>query len=242
MGEYFKSLLGWPVGHLHIAGDGVFPSPLFSPPLFSPSHSSLPVAAPLPSSRLLSNSPLHVTNASSPLLSPADVYTPPRSHTHHLLLLLGLRTRLCGHVTYVLDSRQGAAQSSSLLFQEGGRRWNGGGIDSLLTCHPGANHETLFQRTMFCASLANQCSTDELIPQLDEMVRVGTGELLAVLKGIASRKKLSTTRVRVPFWGAARLLANWSRSGDFLPHPQRHHRHTTLFLLAHKQASLNDTL
>ena len=156
----------------------LLPSP--SPPLFPP----------LPSSRLLSNSPLHVANASSPLLSPAHVYTPPRSHTHHLLLRSGLRTRLCGHVTYVLDSSQGGAQSSSPLFQEEGRRWNGGGIDSLLTCRPGANHETLFQRTMFCASSANQCSTDELVPQLDEMVRVGTGELLAALKGIASGKKL----------------------------------------------------
>ena len=64
---------------------------------------------------------------------------------------------------------------------------------SLLTCRPGAiyqNHETLFQRTMFCTISANQHSTDELVPQLDEMVRVGTGELPAALKGIASGKKL----------------------------------------------------
>ena len=172
--------------HKAAPGDGVFPSPLFAPPLFSPSPSSLPVAAPLPSSRLFSNSALHVANPSSPLPSPADVYTPPRSHTHHLLLWSGLRTRLCGHVTYVLDSSQGGAQSSIPLFQEEGRRWNGGGIDSLLTCRPGANHETLFQRTMFCASSANQCSTDELVPQLDEMVWVGNGELPAALKGIAA--------------------------------------------------------
>ena len=152
MGEYFESLLGWPVGCLHKAGDGVFPSPLFSPPLFSPSPYSLPVAAPLPSSCLLSNSPLHVANASSPLLSPADVHTPPRSHTHHLLLRSGLRTRLCGHVTYVLDSSQGGAQSSSPLFQEEGRRWNGGGIDSLLTCRPGANQ---VQTTKRCSK--GQC-------------------------------------------------------------------------------------
>jgi len=56
---------------------------------------------------------------------------------------------------------------------------------SLLTCHPRAIYqkpETLFQTAMFCASSANQCSVDELVPQLDERVGVGvgvgTGELL----------------------------------------------------------------
>ena len=38
--------------------------------------------------------------------------------------------------------------------------------------------ETLFQTAMFCVSSANQCSADELVPQLDERVGVGTGELL----------------------------------------------------------------
>ena len=145
----FSSLLDWRVGCFHKAGDGVFPIPLFSPPLVLPSSFSLPVASRLPSSRLLSNSLLHVANASSPLLSPADVDTPPRSHVHYLLLRSGLRTRLCGHVTYVLDSSQGGAQSSSPLFQEEGRRWNGGGIDSLLTCRTGANHESCSKRQCF---------------------------------------------------------------------------------------------
>jgi len=49
---------------------------------------------------LLSNSLLHVANASSSQLPPADAYTLPRSHTHHLLLRLRLGTRLYGHVTY----------------------------------------------------------------------------------------------------------------------------------------------
>ena len=59
----------------------------------------------------------------------------------------------------------------------------------LLTCRPRANYqnpETLFQRAMSCASSANQCSADELVSQLDERVGVGTGELRAALKGLAS--------------------------------------------------------
>ena len=53
---------------------------------------------------------------------------------------------------------------------------------SLLTCRPHANyqsHETLFERSMFCASSANYCSTDELVPPLDERDGVGSGELRA---------------------------------------------------------------
>ena len=52
---------------------------------------------------------------------------------------------------------------------------------SLLTCHPCAIYqkpEMLFQTAMFCVSSANQCLADELVPQLDEWVGVGTGELL----------------------------------------------------------------
>jgi len=63
---------------------------------------------------------LHVANASSPQLPPADAYTLPRSHTHHLLLRLGLGTRLYGHVTYeregvcrVLASSRAGAQFSA---------------------------------------------------------------------------------------------------------------------------------
>ena len=111
MGEFFESLLGWPVGCLHNAGDGVFPTPLLSPALFLSSPSSLPASSPLPSSRLLSTSLLHVADASSPQLPPADAYILQRSHVHNLLLSSGLGTRLYGHVTYeregvctVLDS------------------------------------------------------------------------------------------------------------------------------------------
>ena len=39
---------------------------------------------------------------------------------------------------------------------------------------------------MFYASSANQCSANELVPQLDARVGVGTGKLWAALKGIAS--------------------------------------------------------
>ena len=45
-------------------------------------------------------------------------------------------------------------------------------------------------KAMFCASSANQCSPDELVPQLNERAGVGTGELRAALKGIASGKRL----------------------------------------------------
>ena len=98
MGEFFRFFLDWPVGCLHKAGGGASPAPLFSPPLFLLSPSSLP-ASPRPCSRLLSDFLLHIPNASSPQLSPADAYTFSRSHVHHLLLRSGLGTRLYGHVT-----------------------------------------------------------------------------------------------------------------------------------------------
>ena len=44
--------------------------------------------------------------------------------------------------------------------------------------------------SMICASLANQCSPDELVTQLNERVGVRTGERRAALKGIASGKRL----------------------------------------------------
>ena len=44
--------------------------------------------------------------------------------------------------------------------------------------------------SMFCASLANQCSPDELVTQLNERVGVGTGEGRAALKGVASGMRL----------------------------------------------------
>ena len=127
MGEFFRFFLNWRVGCLHKAGGGAFPAPLFSPPLFLLSPSSLP-ASPRPCSRLLSDSLLHIPNASSPQLSPADAYTFSRSHVHHLPLRSGLGTRLYGHVTYkregvctILDSSQAGAESSSPFFQEQGR-------------------------------------------------------------------------------------------------------------------------
>ena len=39
-------------------------------------------------------------------------------------------------------------------------------------------------KAMFCASSANQCSPDELVPQLNERVGVGTEERRAALKGM----------------------------------------------------------
>ena len=127
MGEFFRFFLDRRVGCLHKAGGGVFPAPLFSPPLFLPSPSYLP-ASPRPCSRLLSDFLLHIPNAPSPQLSPADAYTLSRSHVHHLLLRSGLGTRLYGHVTYkregvctILDSSRAGAQSSSRFFQEQGR-------------------------------------------------------------------------------------------------------------------------
>ena len=45
-------------------------------------------------------------------------------------------------------------------------------------------------KAMFCASTANQCSPDELVPQLNERVGVGIGKRRAGLKGIASGKRL----------------------------------------------------
>ena len=137
MGEFFESLLGWPAGCLHKAGDGVFPAPLLSTPLLI-----FPFFAPrlLPTSLLPStfNFSSSRADASSPQLPPADAYILPGSHVHNLLLPSGLGTRLYGHVTYEresvctdLDSSGAAAQSSSPFFQEQGRGYNCGGIDSL---------------------------------------------------------------------------------------------------------------
>ena len=123
MGEFFRFFLDWRVGCLHNADGGVILTPLFSPPLFLPSPSSLP-APPRPCSRLLSDSVLHIPNASSPQLSPADGYTLSRSHVRHLLLRSGLGTRLYGHVTNkregvctILDSSRAGARSSSRSFK-----------------------------------------------------------------------------------------------------------------------------
>ncbi|EDR12090.1 uncharacterized protein LACBIDRAFT_323109 [Laccaria bicolor S238N-H82] len=195
--------LGWAsfsdcgVGCLHQAG-GVEWS-LFNP-LFLPSLSSLPASSPHPPSCLLSNSLLHVANASSPQLPPADAYTLPTLHVHHLLLRSGLGTRLYGHVAYkwkgVCTSSIRAVQLLSLQARSSKNKVEDGMVvavtPSLLTCHPHGiyqNHETRFHRAMFCASSANQCSADELVPQLDERVGVGTGELQATLKAFAFRKR-----------------------------------------------------
>jgi len=88
---------------------------LSNPPLLSTPFLTIPFFParlhPSTFNPLLSNSLLHVANASSPQVPPADAYTLPRSHVHHLLLRSGLATRLYGHVTYkregvcrVLDS------------------------------------------------------------------------------------------------------------------------------------------
>ena len=45
-------------------------------------------------------------------------------------------------------------------------------------------------KALFCASSANQCSPDELVPQLSESLGVRTGKRRAALKGIASGKRL----------------------------------------------------
>ena len=72
---------------------------LSSPPLFSTPLLTIPFFPPRLPSSLLSNSLLHIPNASSPQLSPADVCTLSRSHVHHLLLRSSLGTRLYGYVT-----------------------------------------------------------------------------------------------------------------------------------------------
>jgi len=92
-------------------------TPFLTIPVFPPLHPSSVLLSTF--NLLLSNSLLHVANASSPQLPPADAYTLPRSHTHHLLLRLGLGMRLYGYVTYeregvcrvLASSRAGARYS-----------------------------------------------------------------------------------------------------------------------------------
>ena len=109
----------WRVGCLHKAGGGAFPAPFFSPPHFLLSRSSLPASL-RPCSRLLSDSFLHIPNASSPQPSPTDAYTLSRSHVHHLLLRSGLGTRLYGHVTKGKAFAQSSIRAEPVLSLQAG--------------------------------------------------------------------------------------------------------------------------
>ena len=124
MGEFFRFFLASRLppqsGWRNLSSPPLFSTPLLTIPFFPP-------RLPSSRSRLLSNSLLHIPNASSLQLFPADAYTLSRLHVHHLLLRSGLGTRLYGHVTYkreavctILDSSRAGAQSSSPFFQEQG--------------------------------------------------------------------------------------------------------------------------